>query len=193
MTEQYIPEAVKQLQLMYAFKGHATSILDCIEIRKDEELKIIDDNEKGYTRYIETNIDDGKCLQAHNPNNHEIILLPIDNKFILNHCGGIADCAIFNTTLFCFAEFKANAQGNSQKAIEDTYTTAIKQLKETLRIFMQKLQAIKQNFIKRTEVICHIIVSNQFPRSRATEQTYQLSFAKETGIELSFENEISFE
>lgn len=193
MTEQYIPEAIKRLQLIYAFKGHATSILDCIEIRNDTELKVIDDNEKGHTRYVDSNIYDDKCLQAHNPNKNEIILLPIDNKFISNHCGGITDCAIFNTTLFCFAEFKANAQGNSQKAIEDTYTTAIQQLKETLKIFIEKLQTIGQDFIKCTEIICHIIVSNQFPRSRATEQTYQLSFAKETGSELSFESEITFE
>lgn len=95
---QYVPEAVKRLQLMYAFKGHAISILDCIEVCNDAELKIIDDDEKGHTRYISDDAYNGKCMHVHNRNEKEAILLAIDNKFISNHPGGIADCAVFNAT-----------------------------------------------------------------------------------------------
>ncbi len=190
LTEN-IPAAVKQLQLKRAFKGNVPDIMDCIETTTDAEFAIADDEECKYSVIVAAETED-KCCHIHNTEKSEVILLQIDNKLIANRPGGIADCAIFNTDLFRFIEFKTNAEGNSQKAISGTYQKASEQLKTTLQLFADKEQAIGVNFPNIIDTECHIIVSQLFPRNRTSEQTLRLSFAADTGTPLSFDNEINF-
>lgn len=65
------------------------------------------------------------------------------------------------------------------------------QLKETLNLFERKLNAIKIDFRKQVNIECNIIVSETFPRNKATEMTNTMLFALQiNGIPLEFDNEI---
>lgn len=194
MGTNSFPEAVKRLRLVYAFKGYAVNIKDCLVVSREKELGVVDDEDSHCSCFSNLDTDRERGCLIHNPDEDEIVLLSIDNKFIKNHAGGVADCAVFNKLLFCFIEFKSNATGNTGVAINGTYQKAISQLKETLHIFKERIECAQKHFGIHTEtdIRCHIIVSVLFPRSRAVEQTYQLAFAQDTGIALSFENEITF-
>lgn len=186
-----MPEAVRRLQLRRAFKGYNPGIEDCIAVTREVEFAIADDEVRKYSVMVPVDTED-KCCHVHNPQGTEVVLLQIDNKLIANRAGGVADCAVFNTALFCFVEFKTNAEGNSDKAIDDTYRKAMEQLKATLQLFADKERAIGIDFPNCVETESHIIVNQLFPRSRAREQALRLEFAADTGTPLSFENEIAF-
>ena len=107
----------------------------------------------------------------------------------------MADGAVFDENKFAFVEFKANAQGNTQAAIEHTYTEATNQLTAALNLFVEKLKMNKVavDFTSATNVICHVIVSEKFPRASALEQSMMIAFAiSNNGVGLSFEREIYF-
>lgn len=187
-----IPAAVKNLKLCQAFWGHNPKITDCIEEVSDSEFYIEDNQKVGYTIKVESPTQDKTC-RILNSSQDTAVLLPIDNKFIKNKENGIADAAVFNAGNFHFVEFKTNAEGNSDYAVAETYKKAMDQLKETLNLFESKLNAIKIDFRKQVNIECNIIVSETFPRNKATEMTNAIQFAKDSkGISLEFENEIKF-
>lgn len=107
-----IPEAISNLKLCRAFKGHNPDIMDCVLPIADKEFFVEDSREAGCTIYTGKKIDDKSC-KVSNSTDEAVILLPIDGKFIINHKGGIADSALFNTKDFHFVEFKSNAEGNT--------------------------------------------------------------------------------
>ena len=107
----------------------------------------------------------------------------------------MADGAAFDERKFAFMEFKDQAQGNTPAAVEETYTKAANQLTAALNLFIEKLKSEKTSieFTKSTNVVCHIIVSEKFPRASALEQNMMLSFAMaNNGVGLSFERVILF-
>ena len=176
--EREIPTAIKRLRLSSAFKGYNPGILDCIENSFDERIMIIDD--ETYTHISNREEDLYRCCLCLNPNKNEIIVLPIDKRLVKQRDGGMADGAVFDENKFAFVEFKDQAQGNSPDAIEDTYTKATSQLTAALNLFTEKLKAmsIAINFTKAINVVCHIIVSEKFPRASALEQSMMLDFAE---------------
>lgn len=189
----YIPNAVKRLKLVSAFKGYNPGILDCIEISNNEQIMIVDDEE---CTHILTSINDvSRCCVCFNPNRNEIVVLPLDKKLIKQRQGGMADGAAFDENKFAFLEFKDQAQGNTSEAIEGTYRKAASQLSAALNMFSEKLkdEKVAVDFINIINVTCHIVVSEKFPRASALEQNMMLSFAMSNkGVGLSFEREISF-
>ncbi|MCR5066405.1 MAG: hypothetical protein K6A67_11660 [Bacteroidales bacterium] len=192
-SERTIPPAVNKLRLVWAFKDYNPGILDCIENSYDERIKIIDD--ETYTHISNREEDLYRCCLCLNPNKNEIIVLPLDKRLVKQRDGGMADGAVFDENKFAFVEFKNQAQGNSPGAIEDTYTKATSQLTTALDLFTEKLKAtsIAINFTKTINVVCHIIVSEKFPRASALEQNMMIEFAMANyGVELSFEREILF-
>lgn len=191
--EREIPTAIKRLRLSSAFKGYNPGILDCIENSFDERIMIIDD--ETYTHISNREEDLYRCCLCLNPNKNEIIVLPIDKRLVKQRDGGMADGAVFDENKFAFVEFKDQAQGNSPDAIEDTYTKATSQLTAALNLFTEKLKAmsIAINFTKAINVVCHIIVSEKFPRASALEQSMMLDFAESNnGVGLSFDRGIQF-
>lgn len=187
-----IPEAISNLKLCRAFKGHNPDMMDCALPIADKEFFVEDSREVGCTIYTCKKIDDKSC-KVSNSTDEAVILLPIDGKFIINHKGGIADSALFNTKDFHFVEFKSNAEGNTDNAVKGTYSKAMDQLNETLNIFESKINAADIDFRKKVNVTCHIIVSETFPRNSAAEQTNAIAFAKRTkGIPLECDNDIEF-
>ena len=188
-----IPDAVKRLKLASAFRGYNPGVLDCIEVSHDSNFMIVDDAEG--TCISKREEDSFRCCMCVNPDNNEIVLLPIDKKLIKQWVGGMADGAVFDEQKFVFLEFKDQAQGNSYSAIEDTYTKASSQLTSALHLFEEKLasNSASVNFTASVDVSCHIIVSDKFPRASALEQNMMLLFAmSNNGVALSFDKVISF-
>lgn len=189
----YIPNAVRRLKLVNAFKGYNPGILDCIEISSNDQVMVVDDEE---CTHISTSTEDvSRCCLCFNPNRNEIVVLPLDKKLIKQRQGGMADGAVFDENKFAFLEFKDQAQGKTSEAIEGTYTKAASQLTAALNLFIEKLKnkKIAIDFIGTINVLCHIIVSEKFPRASALEQNMMLSFAlSNNGVGLSFEREVAF-
>ena len=187
-----IPEAVKQLHLCSAFKGYAAHVMDCISCSNDTIVYVRDNDE---TRVSELTDDKEheNVFVGYNSQQTNICLLSIDHQLTDNHPGGIADCAVFNTNIFCFVEFKTNAEGRSLESVEKTYQSAILQIENTLLLFEDKIKAAHADLYKAVDdVVCHIVVASKFPRNSAMEQNYMITFATKWRIELSFENYHSF-
>ena len=190
---EYIPNAVKRLKLVSAFKGYNPGVLDCIEISRNDQIMVVDDEE---CTHISTATEDAaRCCLCINPNRKEIVVLSLDKKLIKQRQGGMADGAAFDENKFAFLEFKDQAQGHTSEAIEGTYTKATSQLSAALNLFSDKLkdEKVAIDFINTVNVICHIIVSEKFPRASALEQNMMLTFAlSNNGVGLSFEREVRF-
>jgi len=151
---------------------------------------VVDDEETKCSRFGKEGDDVGKALMVINEKKREIVLLSIDNKLLKGIQGGIADCALFDDKQFRFVEFKTNAEGNAQK----NFDKATSQLKNTIQVFRDRLQAVDVMFDDAVVLSCHIVLSHNFPRSMATTQNYQYEFATDTGgIMLSFDSETYWE
>lgn len=187
-----IPEAVKQLHLCSAFKGYATNVMDCISCSHNTVVYVRDNDETRISELTEETESENVFI-GYNPKQTNICLLSIDHQLIDNHPGGIADCAVFNKDIFCFVEFKTNAEGRSLASVEKTYLSAISQIENTLRLFVDKMNSAHADLYSVVgDVVCHIAVASKFPRNLAMEQNYIVSFATKWRIELSFENYHSF-
>lgn len=190
IAEKEIPNAIKRLKLSRAFKGYNPSVLDCCEFSSEVRIMVVDDD---YTHISQHEEDFNRCCICSNPNRHELIILPLDKKLIKQRVGGIADGAAFDESKFAFLEFKDQAQGNTPDSIKGTYTKAISQLTNALQLFDNKLKNIKIDFRTTINIVCHIIVSDKFPRASALEQNMMIDFAMTNkGVGLSFEREIAF-
>lgn len=186
-----VPQAIKNLKLLQAFKGLTPKVMDCAEVSCDPLQRIVDD-EKGTHRTDEVFNDEKGCICL-NPDEYEIVLLPLDRALIKQRFGGMCDGALFDEKKFFFLEFKDNSLGNTEATIESTYTKAIKQLTQGLNLFRDKLSSIEIDFEKHVDVTCVLILSNIFPRHRAKEQDLMVSFANQNMVALSFERTIHFD
>lgn len=74
-----------------------------------------------------------------NEKNKEIVFFSIDNMLVASRQGGITDGALFDIEQFHFIEFKTNALGNSEQAVFDTFDKAVGQIRETIKVFVEKL------------------------------------------------------
>lgn len=192
MISEPIPQAISQLKLRYAFLGYDKDIVSCISTTTDRKIMVIDDEELFYSHFTNQGDQEYRCVIVNNVEGHEIYLLAIDNKFISNHLGGIADCALFDESLFNFVEFKTNAEGHSTPQVEETYRNAMAQIENTYLLFKTKLSKAGVDFDKVVNIQCNIVVSSRFPRESAIEQQLQVEFAQSLHLDLSFENVIDF-
>lgn len=186
-----IPEAVKQLRLCYAFRGFSARVMDCVSC-SDDAVIYVKDNDTTHISELTTLNDYENAFVGYNPKQTNICLLAIDHKLINNYSGGVADCAVFNTEMFSFVEFKTNAQGQTLVSVESTYESAISQIESTLRLFENKVKEVGVDLYEVVDVVCHIVVSPKFPRNSAMEQNYMVAFADKWKMELSFENNQAF-
>lgn len=188
-------QAIDHIRLDEAFAQNTYKPFnECWTVRMDSELMVIDDDEEKYSRFTEDLDDAQKALLVINQNNRQIVLLSIDNKLIKDHEGGIADCALFDDKQFHFVEFKTNAYGNSDEQKRVTFDKATSQLKETIRVFNDRLQKVNIQLEDAVILSCYVVVSQRFPKSRAIKQEYQISFADENNnIALFFPEKIFWE
>lgn len=188
-------QAIDSLRLDEAFATNTNRPFnECWTVRMDSKLVVIDDDEEKCSRFTNNFDDQQKALLVINKNNRQIVLLSIDNKLIKNHEGGIADCALFDDKQFHFVEFKTNAYGNSSEQVRETFDKATSQLKETIRVFRDRLQNVNVVFEDAVTLSCNVVVSQRFPKSRAIKQEYQISFADENdNIPLFFPEKLHWE
>ncbi|MCQ2160744.1 MAG: hypothetical protein MJY97_06595 [Bacteroidales bacterium] len=186
-------KAIDGLKLAEAFAQSHKPFDECWSVRMDSELLVIDDDDTHATRFSGDADDAGRALMVINEKNKEIVLLSIDNMLVASRKGGITDGALFDSEQFHFIEFKTNALGNSEQAVFDTFDKAVGQLSETIKVFVEKLAPQGVNLTDVRQVYCHVVVSERFPRTRATRQDYILRFFDETGIELSFSDKLYWE
>ena len=183
--------AIDRLHLPEAFANHVHRPFDlCWTVRADSRLLVIDDDVEKVSRFSDDEEDARRALAIVNSENEQIVLLSIDNKLLANIEGGIADCAVFDTCKFYLVEFKTNAYGNSVEAIRDTFDGAVGQLEHTLELFTERFEKVDVMFTKAIEVLCRIVLSESFPKSKAMKQDYRMLFFDKTGIELDFANKI---
>lgn len=192
MISEPLPQAVSQLKLRYAFRQYNPSVLACIDSTTDANTMVVDDEELFYSHFTDQEDQEYRCVIVNNVEGHEIYLLAIDNKFISNYPGGIADCALFDESLFNFVEFKTNAEGHTTAQVEETYRNAMAQIENTYHLFKTKLSEVGVDFDKVVNIQCYIVVSSRFPREAAIEQQLQVEFAQSLHLDLSFENVIDF-
>lgn len=186
-------KAIDGLKLAEAFAQSHKPFDECWSVRMDSELLVIDDDDTHATRFSGDADDAGRALMVINEKNKEIVLLSIDNMLVASRKGGITDGALFDSEQFHFIEFKTNALGNSEQAVFDTFDKAVGQLSETIKVFVEKLAPQGVNLTDARQVYCHVVVSERFPRTRATRQDYILRFFDETGLELSFSDKLYWE
>lgn len=186
-------KAIDSLKLAQSFAQSHKPFDECWTVRMDSELLVIDDDETHSTRYSDDPDDKGRALMVINEKNKEIILLSIDNKLIASRKGGITDGALVDMEQLHFIEFKTNALGNSEQAVFDTFDKAVGQLRETINVFVEHMKPQGIDLMKERIVTCHVVVSERFPRSRATRQNFSLQFLDETGVELSFSEKLYWE
>ena len=186
-------KAIDELKLAEAFTQPHKPFDECWSVRMDSELLVIDDDDTHATRFSDDDDDVGRALMVVNEKNKEIVLLSIDNMLVAYRQGGITDGALFDTEQFHFIEFKTNALGNSEQAVFDTFDKAVGQLRETIKVFVEKMESQSVSLTDARQVYCHVVVSERFPRTRATRQAYSLQFFDETGIELSFSDKLYWE
>ena len=136
-----VPASISQLKLRFAFRGYNPPILQCIDNSTEQEIMVIDDEEAHVSHFTRDENQRIRCMLVKNASQKELYLLAIDNCFISNHPGGIADCAIFDEHQFNFVEFKTNAKGNSVPQVENTYRDALGQLIATYTLFRDKIKA----------------------------------------------------
>ena len=183
--------AIDRLHLPQAFAADVHKPFDqCWTVRADSRLLVVDDDMEKVSRFTDDENDARRALAILNPENEQIVLLSIDNQLLSNILGGIADCAVFDICKFYLVEFKTNAYGNSPEAVHGTFDTACGQLEHTLEIFGERLEKVDVQFLNAVEVSCQIVVSESFPKSKATKQEYRMAFFEKNGVPLDFQNPI---
>lgn len=157
MILEPIPRAITQLRLRYSFRQYNPSILDCIDSTTDANAMVIDDEEQFYSHFTNQEEEQYRCVIVNNVKRHEIYLLAIDNRFISNYPGGVADCALFDESQFNFVEFKTNAEGHTLAQVEKTYRDAMAQIGNTFQLFKKNCQ--KRELISRKLSIFNVLLS----------------------------------
>jgi hypothetical protein len=187
--------AIDRLRLDEAFttKMLHKAFNECWSVKCDELLLVVDDDESKVSRFGTACEDVEKGLLVFNEQKREIILLSIDNQLLKGVQGGVADCALFDDKQFRFVEFKMNAEGRSLKAAHNAIEKAEQQLKNTIRIFSEGEKNVNVDFENAVTLSCHVVLSRTFPATQSAIQNYQMTFAAETGIYLSFDSETLWE
>lgn len=63
----------------------------------------------------------------------------------------------------------------------------------TIRIFGESEKSSNVDFENAVVLSCHVVLSRNFPATQSTIQDYQMAFALETGVYLSFDSETFWE
>ena len=128
-------------------------------------------------------------FSVENPTKNPFSLLQIDNGIIKKNIGPATkkcDCAIANNSSLCFIEFKTKACSNIVLTIEKNYRRAIEQLTATIGIFDSYHKSQGVDFRTLRAVEAYICFRHGYPRSTSSQMNYQVSFAANNRIPLSF-------
>lgn len=127
-----------------------------------------------------------KYFAVENPNGGRYALLQIDNGIIQSSSTKKCDCIIANASSLCFIEFKANAYSNVTSTIRKNYAKAMEQLRTTIGLFDTHHNSKGVDFRTLRNVEAFICFRHGYPRSTSSKMNYQVSFAANNRIPLSF-------
>ena len=135
-------------------------------ISTDSRLYVYDDATKGYsdwTNIVPSNL--SETFSADNPNNTEIVLLPLDNRIITGPKvtqGGVCDCALLTVNELSLIEFKTNAKTVSNKTLEQRCREASSQILHTIDgIIKPKCSQKGIDIDKKVDIDAYIVFNNE--------------------------------
>lgn len=162
-----IPTAVKKLRLCSALSDCGRiSVQQAMVISTDNCLYVYDDATKVYsdwTNIVPSNL--SETFSADNPNNTEIVLLPLDNRIITGPKvtqGGVCDCALLTVNELSLIEFKTNAKTVSNKTLEQRCREASSQILHTIDgIIKPKCSQKGIGIDKKVDIDAYIVFDSQ--------------------------------
>ena len=162
-----IPTAVKKLRLCSALSDCGRiSVQQAMVISTDSRLYVYDDATLGYsdwTNIVPSNL--SETFSADNPNNIEIVLLPLDNRIIIGPKvtqGGVCDCALLTVNELSLIEFKTNAKTVSNKTLEQRCREASSQILHTIDgIIKPKCSQKGVDIDKKIDIDAYIVFNNE--------------------------------
>lgn len=162
-----IPTAVKKLRLCSALSDCGRiSVQQAMVISTDSRLYVYDDAILGYsdwTNIVPSNL--SETFSADNPNNTEIVLLPLDNRIITGPKvtqGGVCDCALLTVNELSLIEFKTNAKTVSNKTLEQRCREASSQILHTIDgIIKPKCSQKGIDIDKKVDIDAYIVFNNE--------------------------------
>ena len=162
-----IPTAVSNLRLCSALSDCGRiGVQQAMVISTDNCLYVYDDATLGYSDWINivpSNL--SETFYADNPNNTEIVLLPLDNRIITGPKvtqGGVCDCALLTVNELSLIEFKTNAKTVSNKTLEQRCREASSQILHTIDgIIKPKCSQKGIDIDKIVDVAAYIVFDNQ--------------------------------
>lgn len=185
-----IPAYLNDLQLDKVFATYCGNVdLHILESTKDEH--VVDSDAQKVSGFVtstfgQTEEASFKFFSVENPKGGSYALLQIDNGIIQTSSKKKCDCAIANDSCLCFIEFKANAYSDLITTIEKNYHKAIDQLSTTIGFFdtFHNLKGVDFRTLRNVEA--YICFRHGYPRSISSQMNYQVSFAINNRIPLSF-------
>lgn len=162
-----IPTAVKKLRLCSALSDCGRiGVQQAMVISTDSRLYVYDDAILGYsdwTNIVPSNL--SETFSADNPNNTEIVLLPLDNRIITGPKvtqGGVCDCALLTVNELSLIEFKTNAKTVSNKTLEQRCREASSQILHTIDgIIKPKCSQKGIDIDKKVDIDAYIVFNNE--------------------------------
>lgn len=186
-------QMIERLRIRQSFNGMTANLDECLTYSSDVTAYISDDEQSGISHFAENSGEHDKCLKVFNLQKREYCLLSIDHCLVNDREGGIADCGVFDDRRFWMVEFKTNAQGNTDMAVNATYQKAISQIEETIKLFADKMKEADVDFVEVSDLHCDIVTAQSFPKLTAQEQNLSMEFAMDNnGIPLTFSMTIDF-
>lgn len=161
-----IPTAVSNLRLCSALSNCGCGVQHAMVISTDEKLYVYDDATLGYSAWsniVPSNL--SKTFSADNPNNTEIVLLPLDNSIITGPKvtqGGVCDCALLTVNELSLIEFKTNVKTESDKTLEQRCREALSQILHTINgIIKPKCNQQRIDIEEKVDIDAYIVFDSQ--------------------------------
>lgn len=162
-----IPTAVSNLRLCSALSDCGRiGVQQAMAISTDSRLYVYDDATLGYsdwTNIVPSNL--SETFSADNPNNIEIVLLPLDNRIITGPKvtqGGVCDCVLLTVNELSLIEFKTNAKTVSNKTLEQRCREASSQILHTIDgIIKPKCSQKGIDIDKKVDINAYIVFNNE--------------------------------
>ena len=185
-----IPTYLDNLQLPQVFAAY-TAMVDTYLQESNTDEHVVDSSTKGVSGFVTAGFGQEensaeKFFLVENSSKQPYALMQIDNGIIKSSSTQKCDCAIANGESLCFIEFKANAYSNKTSSIQKNYKKAIEQLTITIGFFdnYHISQGIDFRTLRTVEV--YICFRKGYPRSTSSQMNYQVDFAANNRIPLSF-------
>ena len=186
-----IPTYLLDLQLSQVFAAYSTSV-DKYLLQSTTDEHIVDADVQKVSGFVTATFGQaedaaGKYFTVENSSGQPYTLMQIDNGIIKSSATKKCDCAIANSTSFCFIEFKANSYSTNTTTIQKNYHKAMEQLSTTIGCFDSYLSTCGQDIRALRAVEAFICFRHGYPRKTSSQMNYQVAFAAaNNGIPLSF-------